>query len=123
VWVAALVAGGAWYFTWASAPRAVNPGGGPTWDPLLYVLDLVVLFLSLGQRLAWDPTHGAKAVALGLTVAGWILATAVVDGVTRLPNRAGAGSHRLGYQLQVPLPESLYCSAVASKLGPGRTGL
>jgi uncharacterized protein DUF5753 len=26
-------------------------------------------------------------------------------------------------QLQVPLPESLYCSAVVSKPGPGRTGL
>jgi hypothetical protein len=87
LWVAALTASGTWYFTWTGPPRAVNPGGGPTWDPLLYVLDLLLPFLSLGQRSAWDPTHLAKAVALALTITGWILATAVVGGVTRLLNR------------------------------------
>lgn len=36
---------------------------------------------------------------------------------------AHASDMEEGPQLQVPLPESLYCSAVESKPGPGRAGL
>ncbi|MFG2819196.1 hypothetical protein ACGFX4_07160 [Kitasatospora sp. NPDC048365] len=88
LWLALLVAAGTAYFGLTGPPRPVNPAGGPTWDPLLYVLDLVVPFLGLGQRTAWDPAHAAKAVALSLTVAGWVLATAVAGGAARVLNRS-----------------------------------
>ncbi|MFE5585721.1 hypothetical protein [Kitasatospora sp. NPDC056531] len=89
LWLLLLLAGGTGYFALTGAPRAVNPTGGPAWDPLLYVMDLVVPFLSLGQRAAWDPSGAAKAAALALTVAGWILATAVAGGAARVLNRGG----------------------------------
>ncbi|MER7753138.1 hypothetical protein [Kitasatospora sp. NPDC097643] len=86
-WLLLLLAAGTAYFQVTGAPRAVNPGSGPSWDPLLYVIDLVVPFLSLGQRTAWDPAHTAKAIALLLTIAGWILTTAIAGGAARLLNR------------------------------------
>ncbi|MGW2377385.1 hypothetical protein [Kitasatospora sp. NPDC001683] len=88
LWLLLLLAGGTSYFALTGPPRAVNPGGGPAWDPLLYATDLVVPFLGLGQRAAWDPGGAAKAVALALTVAGWVLATAVAGGAARVLNRS-----------------------------------
>ncbi|MFJ9697532.1 hypothetical protein [Kitasatospora sp. NPDC101183] len=88
LWLLLLLAVGTAYFAVAGPPRPTSPGGGPAWDPLLYVIDLVVPFLSLGQRAAWDPSGAAKGAALALTVAGWVLATAVAGGAARMLNRS-----------------------------------
>jgi hypothetical protein len=59
----------------------------PTWDPIVYALDLVIPIVDLGQEKAWDPVGVNKAVAMVLVVAGWLLATAVVAGARRLLSR------------------------------------
>ncbi|UBU17279.1 hypothetical protein [Nonomuraea gerenzanensis] len=65
----------------------VKPDEHPAWDPFLYALDLLVPLVSLGHDTAWDPAGAAKAVALGLTVAGWVLATTIATAVARTLNR------------------------------------
>ncbi|MEW9555152.1 hypothetical protein [Nonomuraea sp. NPDC050783] len=59
----------------------------PTWDPFLYTLDLLIPLVSLGHDTAWDPVGPAKAVALALTVAGWVLATTIAAAAARTINR------------------------------------
>jgi hypothetical protein len=39
--------------------------------------------VNLGQETAWSPYGPGQTVAYGLIVAGWILATAVIAGITR----------------------------------------
>lgn len=39
--------------------------------------------MNLGQEAAWSPHGPGQIIAYGLIVAGWILATAVVAGITR----------------------------------------
>ncbi|GAA1738923.1 oxidoreductase [Nonomuraea bangladeshensis] len=60
----------------------------PAWDPFLYTLDLLIPLVSLGHDTAWDPVGMAKAVALALTVAGWVLATTIAAAAARTINRS-----------------------------------
>ncbi|MGA5764825.1 hypothetical protein [Nonomuraea bangladeshensis] len=60
----------------------------PAWDPFLYTLDLLIPLVSLGHDTAWDPVGSAKAVALALTVAGWVLATTIAAAAARTINRS-----------------------------------
>lgn len=86
LWLVALVGAGAWWFS-AHAVRPINPREHPTWDPFLYALDLVIPIVNLGHETAWNPTGADKAVAMTLTISGWLLATAVVAGARRILNR------------------------------------
>ncbi|MGW2144067.1 hypothetical protein ACWCOT_07125 [Nonomuraea bangladeshensis] len=85
LWLLVLVTSGAVWFS-ARPPRPIRHDG-PTWDAVLYTLDLIVPVANLGQRNAWDPVGVDKAVAAALILAGWLLATAVIAGVGRVLNR------------------------------------
>ncbi|MFI6739131.1 hypothetical protein ACIBI9_39935 [Nonomuraea sp. NPDC050451] len=65
----------------------VKPDEHPAWDPFLYTLDLLIPLVTLGHDTAWDPVGSAKAVALALTVAGWVLATTIAAAAARTINR------------------------------------
>ncbi|GAA4980535.1 hypothetical protein HD597_011810 [Nonomuraea thailandensis] len=84
-WLLFLVTTGALWFA-AHPPRRVK-NDGPAWDPVLYVLDLIVPVANLGHRTAWDPAGIDKAVSVVLILSGWLLATAVIAGVGRVLNR------------------------------------
>jgi hypothetical protein len=84
--VAVLGAGGGW-FAWRGPLRPVKPGEAPTWDPLLYTLDLLVPLVDLGHERAWDPVGADKAAAVLIIAAGWVLATTVVAGAGRALRR------------------------------------
>lgn len=85
--LAALLVLGTMYFRAAGPPGRAKTGEGPAWDPFIYVLDLVVPIVNLGHDTAWDPAGWAKAVALTLVMSGWVLATAIAAGATRILNR------------------------------------
>jgi hypothetical protein len=53
----------------------------PPFEPLIYSVDLVIPVISLGQRIAWNPSGGAQWVAFALTIFGWLLTTALIAGV------------------------------------------
>nr|WP_206322700.1 oxidoreductase [Streptomyces sp. HNM0575] len=86
LWMALLWAASAMYFG-AHPPDPLKHGESPHWNPALYALDLLLPVITLGQDDAWDPQGTPQWVAAGLILLGWILATTVATGATRLLRR------------------------------------
>ncbi|MGW1144981.1 oxidoreductase [Streptomyces sp. NPDC002454] len=70
-----------------AAPAPLKPGENPEWNAGLFALDLLVPVMDLGQDGHWRLSGGWQWFATGVIVAGWILATAVAAGATRLLRR------------------------------------
>ncbi|MFJ7779477.1 hypothetical protein [Streptomyces yangpuensis] len=87
LWLSVLLFSAMAYFQVAGPLARVKRDEGPTWDPFLYSLDVVVPFISLGHDTAWDPTGWDKAVSVLLMVAGWFLVTTVIAGMGRTLRR------------------------------------
>ncbi|MEN3612757.1 hypothetical protein AAH979_24790 [Plantactinospora sp. ZYX-F-223] len=68
-----------------SVPR--NPAEAPERNATLQALDLLLPIVNLGHDNAWKPAGGTEYVAALLVLAGWVLSTAVVAGLTRTLNR------------------------------------
>ncbi|MEU6193378.1 oxidoreductase [Streptomyces sp. NPDC047061] len=86
VWMAVLWAAGTLAFAHAPHPP-MNSGGHPAWDPALFVLDLLLPVIDLGQVGQWRLTGGWQWAAAVMIMLGWILATTVAAGATRLLRR------------------------------------
>ncbi len=86
-WLAVLLAIGSMYFT-ANRPAPVDPVHYPHYQPVLYAADLVIPIVNLGQAGVWAPAGAAQWVAAALVASGWILATSVIAGITRILARA-----------------------------------
>ncbi|WP_314173020.1 oxidoreductase [Streptomyces winkii] len=86
LWMAVLWAASAMYFG-AHQPAPLKDSESPHWNAALYALDLLLPVITLGQDGAWDPKGGPQWVAAGLILLGWILATTVATGATRLLRR------------------------------------
>lgn len=86
VWMAVLWAVGSLHFA-RQEPRALRPGEGPEWSPPLYVLDLLLPVIDLGQDNAWHQSGHYQWTATVLVLAGWVLATTVAAGVSRALRR------------------------------------
>ena len=56
-------------------------------DPALYALDLLLPVINLGQDGAWKPAGAGQWFATALVLLGWVLATTVAAGATRLLRR------------------------------------
>jgi hypothetical protein len=67
------------------APR--NPAEAPTRNAALHALDLLLPVINLGHDGAWKPSGAGEYIAALLVLAGWVLTTAVVAGLTRVLNR------------------------------------
>ena len=85
-WLIALLAAGSVYFTF-NRPAPLDPAQHPHYQPVLYAADLLIPIVNLGQTDTWAPTGAAQWIAATLTALGWILATAVIAGVTRALTR------------------------------------
>jgi hypothetical protein len=68
-------------------PPPLKPGEAPDFNPVFYTLDLLLPVISFGQEAAFAPEGWHQALSYVLVVTGWILATAVVAGVSRTFNR------------------------------------
>jgi hypothetical protein len=86
-WLVVLVTVGSAYFT-INRPALLDPLQHPHYQPILYAADLVIPIVNLGQADTWAPAGAAQWVAAALVALGWILATAVVAGITRVLARA-----------------------------------
>jgi len=88
LWLVGLIAVGAAIFN-ASFPdhflRRSNPA--PAFQPVAYAVDVLIPLTNLGQRDAWQPMGAAQYWSWGLTVAGWVLTTAVAAGLTAVLKR------------------------------------
>lgn len=84
LWLALLTAIGTAVFA-LEPPRSIRPPDErPDFHAFIYTLDLLVPFGAFGQRDAWDPTGWTRWVAYALIASGWVLASALVAGVTRV---------------------------------------
>lgn len=86
LWLAALLAAGTAFFT-VHRPGLVPGGPRPPFNAFVYTLDLLVPISAFGLRGAFASTGTVQWVAYALTGAGWILASAVIAGVTRAIRR------------------------------------
>jgi hypothetical protein len=86
VWLIVLLAVGTAAFT-ADHPAPLDPSQAPEFSPVLYTLDLLIPFAGLGQRGAFNPVGWHHWLAAAITAAGWILATTVAAGITRVLSR------------------------------------
>ncbi|MFE2039653.1 oxidoreductase [Streptomyces sp. NPDC059477] len=87
VWMAVLWAAGSLAFAYAGKPQAGGSAGDPPWNPALYALDLLLPVIDLGQVGFWQLRGGWQWLATGLVLSGWVLATTVAAGATRLLRR------------------------------------
>ncbi|WP_406127768.1 oxidoreductase [Streptomyces sp. NBC_00989] len=86
VWMAVLWAASSLAFAHADhAP--VNASGHPPWSPALFALDLLLPVIDLGQAGQWRLHGGWQWLSVALILLGWILATTVAAGATRLLRR------------------------------------
>ncbi|MFI6545744.1 oxidoreductase [Streptomyces prunicolor] len=86
VWMAVLWAASSLAFAHADhAP--VNVNGHPPWSPALFALDLLLPVIDLGQVGQWQLHGGWQWLSVALVLLGWILATTVAAGATRLLRR------------------------------------
>jgi hypothetical protein len=73
----------------ASGPRCVvnQQDTGLQWNPVIYTADLLVPIVDFGNKSRWYMHDADKWVAAGFTASGWILATTVAAGVSRMLRR------------------------------------
>ncbi|MEU3250497.1 oxidoreductase [Streptomyces sp. NPDC006997] len=87
VWLAVLWAAGSLAFASAGRPGSPEGAGAPPWNPALFALDLLLPVIDLGQVAFWHLDGGLQWLAAALVLLGWVLATAVAAGATRLLRR------------------------------------
>jgi hypothetical protein len=86
-WMVVLVIFGSLYFS-AYHPTPANPSNHPHFQPVLYSINLILPIINIGQSYIWYPTSGGgQLVATAIIVSGWVLAIAVVAGITRILTR------------------------------------
>ncbi|MFJ3230320.1 oxidoreductase [Streptomyces sp. NPDC086787] len=86
VWMAVLWAAGTLVFAHADHPP-MNPDGHPAWSPALFTLDLLLPVIDLDQVGQWQLGGAWQWLSAAMILLGWILATTVAAGATRLLRR------------------------------------
>jgi hypothetical protein len=73
----------------AAGPRCVvnQQDTGLQWNPVIYTADLLVPIVDFGNKSRWYMHGPDNWVAAGFTASGWILATTVAAGVSRMLRR------------------------------------
>ncbi|MFE9533832.1 hypothetical protein [Streptomyces sp. NPDC006691] len=86
-WLIALTTLVAIVFT-AVPPQPVR-ANGPAFQPVAFALDVILPILDLGQEKAFTPSGNTAWVGWASAIAGWLLATTVIAGLTRRLSRSG----------------------------------
>ncbi|MER6996313.1 oxidoreductase [Streptomyces sp. NPDC000410] len=86
LWMAVLWAAGALAFS-RHDPAAIKPDEHPHWNPSLFALDLLLPVINLGQDGYWRLEGRWQWAAAALILLGWILATTVAAGASRMLRR------------------------------------
>ncbi|WP_256105732.1 oxidoreductase [Streptomyces sp. ODS05-4] len=86
LWMAVLWAAGTIAFARADPPP-MKAGEHPQWSAALFALDLLLPVIDLGQVGQWRVTGYWQWVSVALILLGWVLATTVAAGASRLLRR------------------------------------
>ncbi len=68
-------------------PPPLKQSEAPDWNAALYSLDLLLPVITFGQDVAWAPQGAYQWLAATMILLGWVLATTVAAGATRLLRR------------------------------------
>ncbi|MFC9972334.1 hypothetical protein ACFVH6_15760 [Spirillospora sp. NPDC127200] len=71
----------------AEHPRAAKPAEAPPFNPFLYALDLLLPVVGFGQEGAFHARGWQQWFAAAMIAAGWIPATTIVAGASRVLSR------------------------------------
>ncbi|MGH3874129.1 MAG: hypothetical protein ACRDSR_21950 [Pseudonocardiaceae bacterium] len=85
-WLAVCWLLGALWFAGHRLPQ-LDSGQDPSWQPVIYAVDLLVPVVNLGQDGLWRASGASAWVAGALTLVGWLLLTTAATGVTRILTR------------------------------------
>jgi hypothetical protein len=83
LWLLGLLSAGTAYFS-ANHPRPAALPQNMSFNAFGYTLDLILPVVNLGQQNSWNPQGPGQAVADALIIGGWMLATALIAGITRV---------------------------------------
>lgn len=86
LWLAVCWLLGSLWFAYHQLPR-LDSGQDPSWQPVIYVADLLVPVVNLGQDGMWRTSGASAWVAGALTAAGWLLLSTGAAGATRILTR------------------------------------
>ncbi|MEV0676860.1 hypothetical protein AB0I60_10075 [Actinosynnema sp. NPDC050436] len=84
--VVSWVLGSAW-FSVGTPLEVINSDDRMHFNAWLYTIDLVVPIVDLGNKNRWQVGGASQWIAAGLIVTGWVLATTVAAGLTRMLKR------------------------------------
>jgi len=87
IWLAFLVTVGSIVFAWRPPPP-LDPATSPHFNSLVYTINLLLPVGQFVQPNQWNPGGTERWFAYALVGVGWLLATAVIAGVTRVLNRS-----------------------------------
>lgn len=86
-WLLAVLVLGTVWFAVIPEPTEANTDDQLVWNPLLYTLDLLVPIVDFGHKNKWTVGGPSQWISATLIALGWILATTVATGLTRLLRR------------------------------------
>jgi hypothetical protein len=86
LWLLGLLALGTVVFS-LHHPVPVGGGSRTNFNAFIYTVDLLLPISLFGQRAEWNPQGTEQWLAYCLIAAGWILATALIAGITRVLSR------------------------------------
>ncbi|MFB9906640.1 hypothetical protein [Allokutzneria oryzae] len=86
IWIAVFwLVGGLWFAD--HRMQRLDDGQNPEWNPWLVSADLLLPIINLGQDNMWAFTGPSQWVSGGLVALGWVLASTVAAGATRVLKR------------------------------------
>jgi hypothetical protein len=71
----------------AVRPPLPTSNSSPSFNPLIYAIDVLLPILNLGQQNSYTPVGAGRWITWLVTLCGWVLASAVVTAVTRTITR------------------------------------
>ncbi|WP_436492894.1 hypothetical protein [Actinokineospora sp. HUAS TT18] len=86
-WLVAILVSGSVWFAFIPVPLESNEDDHLVWNPVLYTLDLIVPIVDFGHKNKWTVGGASQWIGAAMVAAGWILATTVAAGVTRMLRR------------------------------------
>ncbi|HYQ64678.1 hypothetical protein [Actinophytocola sp.] len=88
LWLLALLVAGSVWFSAQPTPVEVNKDDHLVWNPVLFTIDQLVPIVDFGHKNRWHFDGASQWITAGLIAAGWILATTVAAGITRMLRRS-----------------------------------
>lgn len=90
LWLLALLILGSVWFSLQAVPTEANADDHLVWNPVLFTIDQLVPIVDFGHKNRWHFEGASQWITAGLVASGWVLATTVAAGITRMLRRSSS---------------------------------